>query len=244
MIRHEMRDNRVALITIDRHERRNAVDAVHLEELNASVVSCHEAGARAVVLTGDGSAFCAGADLGRVYGDDFRTSLYRAIGTMRRLAVPVLAAVNGPAIGAGLQLALACDLRIAADRATFAVPTARNGLAVDPWTIRRLAILAGGGPARSMLLGCRTLDADAAMRLGLADARGGLEETLAWAADIVTMAPLSLGYSKRALDVLLEDQDEPNVELMDMFEACWASDDVAESRRAREAGREPSFQGR
>ncbi len=73
------------------------------------------------------------------------------------LPIPVIAAVNGPAIGAGTQLAIACDLRVAGPTARFAVPTAKLGLAVDPWSVRRLASLAGGGSARAMLLGVDTL---------------------------------------------------------------------------------------
>lgn len=243
MIKHEMRD-RVGLIVIDRHERRNALDVDHLDALHDAVGECLDSGARALVVTGDGTSFCAGADLGRVYGDGFRVALYRALGRIRHAPVPVIAAVNGPAIGAGTQLAIACDLRVGADSAKFAVPTSRNGLAVDPWTIRRLALLSGGGPARAMLLGCSTLSVEDAHRLGLVDQRGDLDDALNWAADITTMAPLSLAYSKRALDVLFEDDEEPGGELNTDFDTCWASDDFAEANRAREAGRPPVFQGR
>jgi enoyl-CoA hydratase len=240
LIRHEMRGP-VGLIVIDRHERRNALDLDHLDALHQAVGDCLDSEARALVVTGEGTAFCAGADLGHVYGDGFRTALYRALGRIRHTSVPVIAAVNGPAIGAGTQLAIACDLRVASDRAEFGIPTARNGLAVDPWTIRRLALLGGGGLARSMLLGCSTLSIGQADRAGLVNRRGELDDALAWAADIATMAPLSLAYSKRALDVLFEDQEEAADELIRKFDACWASGDFAESHRAREEGREPVF---
>ncbi|HKT04872.1 MAG TPA: enoyl-CoA hydratase-related protein, partial [Rugosimonospora sp.] len=144
MITTERRD-RVGLIRIDRHERRNALDAEHCDALRDAATALAAAGMRALVVTGHGSSFCAGADLGGVYGEGFRAALYGMLRTLTALPVPVLAAVNGPAIGAGTQLAIACDLRVAADTATFAVPTARNGLAVDAWTVRRLALLAGGG---------------------------------------------------------------------------------------------------
>ena len=86
-------------------------------------------GARAIVITGAGSSFCSGADLGAAYDAAFRDALYAMIAAVTEAPVPVLAAVNGPAIGAGTQLALACDLRIAAEEATFAIPTARLGIA-------------------------------------------------------------------------------------------------------------------
>ena len=237
----------VDLITIDRHERRNALDVTHLRELRLAVEGSLARGARALVITGAGSSFCAGADLGGVYGDDFRQELYATFSAVTAAPVPVVAAVNGPAIGAGTQLAIACDLRVVHPTATFAVPTARNGLAVDPWTVRRLALLAGGGPARSMLLGGSSLDADLALTHGLADRAGGLEEALAWAADIATMAPLTLRYSKLALESLFEsspDTGHADTDLAEAFEACWDSEDLAEAARARAEGRAPRFEGR
>jgi enoyl-CoA hydratase len=236
-------DGPVDLITIDRHERRNALDTAHLVELREALERALARGARAIVVTGAGSSFCAGADLGTVYGGDFRKELYATLSTITSAQVPVIAAVNGPAVGAGTQLAIACDLRVADTAATFAVPTARNGLAVDPWTVRRLALLAGGGPARSLLLGCSSLDADAALHHGLADRAGEVADALAWADDIATMAPLTLRYSKLALESLLEDGADDQT-LDAAFEACWASDDLAEGGRARAEKRQPEFRGR
>lgn len=235
---------RVSLLVIERHERRNALDVDHLDQLHDALRSALDEGARAIVVTGAGTAFCAGADLGSVYGEEFREALYRTLGAITRAPVPVIAAVNGPAIGAGTQLAIACDLRVVADTAEFAVPTARNGLAVDPWTIRRLALLTSGGTARSLLLGCTSLNAGDADGTGLVDRRGGLEEALAWAKDITTMAPLSLTYSKRALDVLFDEAHEAAAELRSLFEACWDSKDVIEGTNARAEGRQPVFEGR
>src|SRR5256885_13607333 len=147
MIRTEER-GRVAIVRIDRHEQRNALDTEHCELLRDALGEVQAAGARAVVLTGEGSTFCAGADFGEVYGDGFRKALYEMLRRFTASPVPTIAAVNGPAIGAGTQLALAADLRMVAPGATFAIPTATLGLAVDPWTVRRLALVAGGGPAR------------------------------------------------------------------------------------------------
>src|SRR6266542_2551346 len=153
------RDGDVEVIRIDRHERRNALDVEHCQALREAVRAATDDAARAIVITGAGSSFCAGADLGTVYGNRFRDALYGMLAAITQTPVPVLASVNGAAIGAGTQLAIACDLRVAAPTARFAIPTARNGLAVDPWTIRRLALLAGGGVARAVLIGCDTLNA-------------------------------------------------------------------------------------
>src|SRR5437868_8577786 len=123
MIRTEER-GRVGLIRIDRHEQRNALDVEHCERLRDALGEVHAGGARAVVITGVGSSFCAGADFGEVYGDGFRKALYEMLRRITTLPVPVMAAVNGPAIGAGTQLALAADPRMVAPSASFAVPTA------------------------------------------------------------------------------------------------------------------------
>jgi enoyl-CoA hydratase len=157
--------------------------------------------------------------------------------------VPIIAAVNGPAIGAGTQLALACDLRMVAPTATFAIPTATLGLAVDPWTIRRLALLAGGGRARRILLACEPVPADDALACGLADAAGDLDAALERAARIAALAPLTLAYSKQVLNRLQEpDISDPGLD--SLFEEVWRSADVAEGQAARRERRPPRFEGR
>lgn len=219
MINSQVRDA-VTLIELDRHERRNALDTEHCDALGETVGKAVGAGARAVVITGAGTSFCAGADLTGVYGAEFRRSLYGALHAITDAPVPVIAAVNGPAVGAGTQLAIACDLRVAAATAWFAVPTARHGLAVDPWTIRRLALLAGGGAARALLLGCDRLDAGLARQRGLVDRIGGLDDALAWAGEIASFAPGSLAYSKRALETLQEPRPwDPGLDAA--YEAVW-----------------------
>ncbi len=162
----------VGLIELDRPERRNALDVATCHALVEATEQVRSDGARAVVLTGSGSSFCSGADFGEVYTDGFRDALYAALHAVADLPMPVLAAVNGPAIGAGTQLAIAADLRMAAPSAVFGLPTARLGLAVDPWTIQRLVQVGGGGTARSLLLACAQLDAPTAHARGLADSLG------------------------------------------------------------------------
>ena len=242
----QRRDGDVAVVEIDRHDRRNALDVAHCEGLGAAVREQTGGGACALVITGAGSSFCSGADLGGAYDEAFRDALYAMLTAITDARVPVLAAVNGPAIGAGTQLALACDLRMAAPAAAFAIPTARLGLAVDPWTIRRLAALAGGGTAQAVLIGCDTLDAAAALRCGLASRLGDRAAALAWARELAALAPLTLAYSKQVLNQLSGSASGPAAdnELIEAYEACWASDDCAEGQRARADKRPPRFQGR
>lgn len=234
---------RTGVITIDRHARRNALDVEHCTELCEAVEKLGACGMRALVITGHGSSFCAGADLDAVYSKEFRIELYTMLRTITELPIPVIAAVNGPAIGAGTQLAIACDLRVADRSATFAVPTARNGLAVDPWTVRRLALLAGGATARAMLMGCEHFDAEHALQRGLVDRIGSTNSALRWAHEITEYAPLSVQYSKKALGTLFEPRTWP-VSLDVAFEACWRSTDLTEATLARAEKRKPQFRGR
>jgi enoyl-CoA hydratase/carnithine racemase len=154
--------------------------------------------------------------------------------------------VNGAAIGAGTQLAIAADFRVVAPAARFGVPTAKIGLAVDPWTIRRLALLAGNGVARRLLLACDQIDAETALARGLADRAGDLDQALAWAQDMATLAPLTQAYSKRVLNEVFEPAlgEALGAELHRAFEGCWTSEDFAEGRRSRAEKRPPVFRGR
>ena len=237
--------DRVTVLTLSRPAKRNALNVELCHRLRAAVGEALADGARALVLTGAGTSFCSGADLGEVYTAEFREALYAMLHTVTDAPVPVVAAVNGPAIGAGTQLAIAADLRVAAPTALFGVPTARIGLAVDPWTIRRLALLAGNGTARAMLLACAQLDADAARSAGLVDRLGERDDARAWAAEMAALAPLTVAYSKQVLNDLVEPRlEQEDKELDAAFEACWASEDFAEGRRARTEKRPPVFEGR
>lgn len=232
------RDGPVTVLELQREERRNALDLELCRALAAASQEAVDEGARVIVVTGAGTAFCSGADLGGVYGDEFIEALYGMLHGLTRLPVPVVAAVNGPAIGAGTQLALACDLRVADRSAKFGVPTARNGMAVDAWTMRTLAEIAGGGVARRLMLAAETIDRDAALACGLADREGDLEAAMSWAHEIAALAPLTLAHNKLVLNGGADDDVQAS------FDRCWASDDVREAATARSEKRTPVFTGR
>lgn len=234
------RDGAVALLTLQRPDRRNALDIDLCREIHAAVDEAVESRARSIVITGEGTAFCAGADLGGVYGDEFLAALYGMLHHLTKVPVPIIAAVNGPAIGAGTQLAIACDLRVADETARFAVPTARNGMAVDAWTIRTLGKLAGMGPARRLMLAAETLDRSQALACGLVDRSGSLDDALSWAHEIARLAPLTLAHNKLVLNGSRADDEA----IEESFRAVWASEDVAEAARARVEKRDPIFAGR
>jgi len=232
----------IGMLEVDRPERRNALDLAQCRRIVAGVEAVLAGGARVIVVTATGNSFCSGADFADVHADGFRAALYAALHALTDAAVPVVAAVNGPAIGAGTQLAIACDLRVGAPEAEFAVPTARLGLAVDPWTVRRLAQLAGGAAARSLLLTGRPLPVGLAHQRGLVDVLGNRADALVLAAEIAALAPLTLRYSKLTLDRADLPADDPA--LAAAFEACWASADRLEGQRARAERRQPIFTGR
>ncbi len=231
------RDRDVVVLELQREERRNALNLELCQEIHAAVDAAVDGGARSIVVTGQGSVFCSGADLGGVYGPEFLEALYGMLHHLTRVPVPIVAAVNGPAIGAGTQLAMACDLRVAAESARFAVPTAKNGMAVDAWTVRTLAQLAGTGPARRLMLAAESLDRDDALACGLADRAGTLDDAIAWAHEIATLAPLSLAHNKLILN------GATDAEADESFRAVWASEDVREAALARDEKRAPDFKG-
>jgi enoyl-CoA hydratase len=124
----------------------------------------------------------------------------------------------------------------------FAIPTAKLGLAVDPWTIRRISALAGQSRARQLLLACEELSADDALTCGLGDRAGDLDVALAWAAQMADLAPLTVAYNKQVLNSLTE-HDAGEAELLMAFEGCWSSEDLQEGRLARTEKRPPAFKG-
>ena len=233
----------VTTIELRRPERRNALNSELVDSLREAVQEAAADDVRAIVLTGSGTVFCAGADLsGDVFAADFPDKAIALNLAIDAVPVPVIGAINGPAIGAGVQLAMVCDLRVVAPDAYFQFPIARYGLALDNWSIRRLASLAGYGRARGMLLAAEKLDAETALMTGMANRIGTLADAQGWAAEIAGLAPLSLRHSKRVLndDGAYEEQADIHKEL---FDKAWGSRDVIEAQVARIEKRPARFQG-
>lgn len=226
-------------VAMDRPERRNAVDHATLVELAAALQEA--ARARALVLTGRGGAFCAGADLTGVEGDEFGSALRTVLRGIVALPVTTIAAVDGPALGAGSQLAIACDLRVATARSRFGVPAAKLGLMVDEWTVQRFAALAGGSLARSVFLAAEELTAERAHVVGFVHRLGDLADALAWAERIAALAPLSIAGHKLALEKATATVTDP--EVAEMFARVWRSSDSEEGRRAFLEKRPARFTG-
>lgn len=234
------RDGDVTTLQLRRPEFRNALNTELCTAIHDGVDAAIADGSRVVVITGEGSAFCSGADLNGVYGDEFLNALYGMLHHLAKVPVPIIAAINGPAIGAGTQLALACDLRVADETAKFGVPTVRNGMAVDAWTVRTLDKLAGAGAARRMLIAGELIDRDEAIAYGMVERSGGLDAAVSWAHEIAKLAPLAIAHNKLILNGSREDDEA----IEQSFARVWASEDVKEAAAARVEKRAPVFQGR
>lgn len=241
MIHYEQRGT-VSLVTIDRQERRNAVNREALSDLEAAIAAAQTDGARVLVLTGAGGHFCAGADLTGLEDESFAATLRVVLDALHDAPFPTIAAVEGAALGAGTQLSIACDLRVAAPSARFGIPAAKLGLMVDHWTVQRLALIAGHGPARAMLMAAEVIDGEAAVRLGFAQRAGDLDAALAWADDIAVLAPLTIQGHKVSLNAL-ESEVGDNPQVTAAFRRAWASADLREGIAAFHERRPPQFRG-
>lgn len=239
-------DGLVAVVTLDRPERRNAVDHATLMELldvQAAISARAPDAIRAVVLTGKPPAFSAGADLNGVEEGQFNVDLAAVLRGFGRLPVPVIAAIDGPALGAGAQLAIATDLRVATPTSVIGVPAAKLGLVVDHWTIRRLAAEFSPPIARAMLLAAQTYTADQLQATGGIHRLGTLDEAVAWAHELSRLAPLTIAGHKIGLEnAQLEPTDDAEFEAARAL--AWASEDAEEGRTAFLDKRRADFRGR
>ncbi|HEX7825865.1 MAG TPA: enoyl-CoA hydratase [Mycobacterium sp.] len=237
------RNGNVLTLEMQREDRRNALNCELVDSLREAIEQAED-DVRAIVITGAGNVFSSGADLTDAAGmaeklPDKAKALNLAIDVA---PIPVIGAINGPAIGAGVILAMICDLRVVAPEAYFQFPVAKYGLALDNWSIRRLTSLVGAGRARGMLMAAERLTSETALHTGMANRIGTLADAQAWAADIAGFAPLALQHAKRVLndDGAYEDPWPAHQEL---FEKAWSSQDVIEAQVARIEKRPPNFQG-
>jgi enoyl-CoA hydratase/carnithine racemase len=246
------RTDGVAWLTLNRPAKRNALNMALRGALDAALGDlAADDGVRVVVLTGAGTAFCAGADLSDVPATARHPMAQPGRPVAQSLAAfakPVIAAVNGPAFGGGLELALACDVRVAARGATFALPEVRIGSLPGSGGTQRLVHAAGPAVAARMVLSGEPLSADEALRAGLISDLVEPGELAAFtarlAAKISGNAPLSLLAAKRCLTAAGEAQLAAGLELERTLWTLLAT--TADRREGRAAFREhrvPRFTG-
>jgi enoyl-CoA hydratase len=239
------RDRGVTVVTLDRPNRRNAVDhetLLQLLHVQAEIRGTSPHDTRVVVLTGAPPAFSAGADLHGVEAGQFAIDLSLVLRGFGALPVPVIAAIDGPALGAGAQLAIAADLRVATATSVIGIPAAKLGLVVDHWTVRRLAAEFSPSVARAMLLAAETYTGEQLHVLGGVHRLGTLEDAVEWAHEIAELAPLTIAGHKVALEHAAP--EPPMVDHVEEARAdAWSSDDAVEGRTAFLEKRRPDFTG-
>jgi enoyl-CoA hydratase/carnithine racemase len=193
-------EDHVARLTIDRPATRNAIPLAGWDAVGAKLDEAVAAGAHLLVLAGAGGAFCAGADLGEFPESEpgrLRKAMRRALGRLETLAIPTIAAIGGPCYGAGVALALACDIRLAGPEARFAITPAKIGISFPQEDVHALVAAVGPGQAARLLYTGGAIDGAEALRIGLADAGlAALDETVA---AIRASDPASLETLKRGV---------------------------------------------
>ena len=247
----------VVRIRISNPERRNALDH---EILDAFAATVPELEARCLLVTATGPVFSAGYDIGNLPREEFADRaealvahpFHAAIEALDAFPFPSVAALNGHAIGGGLELALSCDLRVASEEAKLGMPPARLGLVYSHTGLRKFVDAIGPTRTKELFFTARNIPARTALQWGLVNEVAApddvAERAVAYAARIAGHAPLSLTGNKRALRELLaaEGALDPEVEreLVALREACFASDDMREGVRAFAEKRPARWRGR
>lgn len=245
----------VAIVTIDRQEALNALNDELLTELSVAFEMAEaDLEVRALVVTGAGRAFVAGADIASLQrlGDGFagrEASLggQDLTNTLAALPIPTIAAINGFALGGGLELALAADLRVASPKARLGLPEVGLGLIPGYGGTQRLPRLIGQGRALDLIFTGRHVDAEEALAMGLVNrvADDALTGAMALARQAMKNAPIALGLAKeavvRGLDVTLNQGLEIEA---DLFGLAATTEDMQEGTSAFLEKREADFQGR
>ena len=249
-VRYEQKDL-VGIVTIDREKALNALNTEVLADLEAVVDAIPLDATRCVIITGAGSkAFVAGADIGAMStmtkeeGRAFSkrgNDLFRKI---ERLPIPVIAAVNGFALGGGCELSMSCDIRIASENAVFAQPETGLGITPGFGGTQRLARLIGMGKAKELIYTCGKVKAEEALRLGLVNAVYPadqlMDECLKLAEKIARNAPIAVRASKRAVNLGLQTDIDTAVSLeAELFASCIATKDQQNAMAAFIEKRKP-----
>ena len=245
----------VQKITLNRPAELNALNTELLSELDmAFAEAANDAGVKVIILTGAGKAFAAGADItqmagmnaaeGKAFGA-FGSDVFRRI---ELLPKPVIAAVNGYALGGGCELAMACDIRIASEKAKVGQP--ETGLGITPGFsgTQRLSRLVGLGRAKELILTAEAIDAREAWRIGLFNTvvpADKLEEAaFEMAEKIAAKAPLAVSYAKEAINQGIETDLETGIAMeANLFGLCFATQDQKEGMNAFLERRPPVFKG-
>ena len=227
----------VGIITISREKALNALNSTVLEELDATFDAINLDEVRCVILTGAGQkSFVAGADIGemssltKAEGEAFGKKGNDVFRKLETFPIPVIAAVNGFALGGGCEISMSCDIRICSDNAVFGQPEVGLGITPGFGGTQRLARLVSPGMAKQLIYTARNIKADEAYRIGLVNAVYPQEELLPaaekMAAGIAKQAPIAVRNCKKAInDGLQVDMDQAIVIEEKLFGDCFETED-------------------
>lgn len=234
----------VGIITINREKALNALNSTVLEELDKTLDAVNLDEVRCLILTGAGQkSFVAGADIGemssltKAEGEAFGKKGNDVFRKLETFPIPVIAAINGFALGGGCEIAMSCDIRICSDNAVFGQPEVGLGITPGFGGTQRLARLVGAGMAKQMIYTGRNIKADEALRIGLVNAIHTQEELMPaaekMAAGIAKNAPIAVRNCKKAInDGLDAAMDEAIVIEEKLFGDCFESYDQKEGMAA------------
>lgn len=237
-------EGQVGIITINRPKALNALNSAVLDGLNAAIDGVNLDEIRCLILTGAGEkSFVAGADIGemstltKAEGEAFGKKGNDVFRKLEVLPIPVIAAVNGFALGGGCEISMSCDIRICSENAVFGQPEVGLGITPGFGGTQRLARLVGPGMAKQMIYTARNIKADEAYRIGLVNAVYPLEELMPaakkMAAGIAKNAPIAVRNCKKAInDGLDADMDDAIVIEEKLFGDCFESYDQKEGMAA------------
>jgi enoyl-CoA hydratase/carnithine racemase len=251
------RDESAAVVTLNRPGRRNAISLQMMDEIvDACAQVERDPAARSLIVTGGQEFFSAGADLTEAIqvrtpaeSAKFFGSLHRVNDALERLSKPVIAAIEGFCITGGCELALACDLRIAGEGATFAITSSRIGTIAGAGGTQRLPRIVGMANAMAMLFSAEPIDTDEAFRIGLINRKtergGALAAARALATVYAERAPLSLAYTKKAVRRGIQMDLDSAIEWETSLVSCiYGTADKQEGIAAFLEKRKPTFEGR
>jgi enoyl-CoA hydratase/carnithine racemase len=255
----QLRGGQIVELVLNRPEARNAL-SVELCNAIVDALDTIEAlpAARVVVVRGEGKVFCSGADFAAVSGPgglDFLPAFETMLETLARFPLPTVALIHGAALGGGLQLATACDFRVASADATIGIPSTRLGIVVNFENVQRLVLVAGLPTAREVLMTGRTYTGGEAERRGLVTHSVPAEElddaVRSFSEDIAALAPLSVQGAKRTIAVVADAMANARAtapdmvrEIDDLVMQAYNSADLREGIRAMTEKRPPRFEGR
>lgn len=230
-------DSAVAVLTINRPKALNALNSAVLDELNAALDAIDLNEVRALIITGAGEkSFVAGADIGemstltKAEGEAFGKKGNDVFRKIETLPIPVIAAVNGFALGGGCEISLACDIRICSENAVFGQPEVGLGITPGFGGTQRLARTVGVGMAKQMIYTARNIKAPDALRIGLVNAVYPIEELMVAAKKMASMiasnAPIAVRNCKKAINDGLQTDIESGVAIEEkLFGDCFETED-------------------